>query len=280
MRRDLSQPQGGDRPTVPASWTPVASLTEVLPHLGERVATFTPTPRHGEAIFTAAVLFLGGFVLLVVVIASSAAQRGSGIVFALSLLFALLLMAGSALGLVLALKKKTTDLRVLICEKGLVRVDRGRFIVFLWNDILELYQVITDVYQYGVVHTARDYGFGLNRCDGAVLQIYEGVNPRDVSSLSDLLQSKVAAHLWPKVIRQYNAGEDVIFGPLTMNRSGVSNRTETIPWSEVEAITIAEGVVKIRKADRWLSWSKVEARDIPNLYVFLTLTDRVIGVNR
>jgi hypothetical protein len=201
-------------------------------------------------------------------------------VSSLLLVAGLLATVGSALGVVLALSKKATDLRVLICEKGLVRVDRGRFIVFLWADILELYQVIEDVYQYGLVHTAREYGFGLNRCDGEVLHIHEGVNPRDVGPLSDRMQSKVAAHLWPQVIRQFKAGQDVIFGPLTMNRSGVSNRSKTIPWSEVDAITIAEGIVKIRKADRWLSWSRVEARDIPNLYVFLTLADKVIGVNR
>jgi hypothetical protein len=39
-------------------------------------------------------------------------------------------------------------------------------------------------------------------------------------------------------------------------------------------------VVRIRKAGKWLSWSKVQAREIPNLYVFLTLVDQIIGVNR
>jgi hypothetical protein len=274
MQRGLSPPQGGDRPAVPATWTPVANLGAVLPHLGEQERKFTYTQWHAEAIFTAGVIFLGGVVMLVIGVVTLAAQRGSGPMNAMMSATGLLLMGGTALALVLAIWWKTDYLCVLICEKGLVRLDRGRFIVFLWADILELYQFITDVEH--LIKTTREYGFGLQRCDGEVLRIYEGVNQRDVGPLADLLQAKVAAHLWPRMIMRLTAGEEVIFGPLTMNRIGVSNRRETIPWSELEAITIAEGVLQITKTHGWLSWPRIEAREIPNLYVFLALADNTL----
>jgi len=48
----------------------------------------------------------------------------------------------------------------------------------------------------------------------------------------------------------------------------------------VEAVKIARGIITISREGQWLSWSKVQAGEIPNLYVFLTLVDQIIGVNR
>lgn len=280
LKRALSPPQDGDHPAVPASWTSVVELPQVQEHLGEKEATFKHTPRHGEAIFIATCFFIGGAVLLIVAIFVLATRPNAGILIVILVVISLLVMAGSVLGLVFVIQRKANDLRVLIYEKGLVRVDRGLFIVFLWDDLLELYQVIVDAYVYGVVHKAQEYGFGLYRCDGEVLHIYEGVNVMDVGPLSDILQSKVADRVFPRVRAQFKAGDDIVFGPLTVNRAGVSDGSEKIPWTEVEAIRIADGVVTIKRAGKWFSWAKVEARDIPNLYVFLILADKIIGVNR
>ncbi len=278
LQRPLSPPQDGDNPQVPTSWAPVAELEDAVAHLGRQEAKFLYTDRDSNALFNFAFCGVGGVVLLAVGCFVLATQKALALLPFILLPLGALLAAVGGVGFAVSLKPK--DMRTLIYTRGLVRVEGGRFLVFLWDDILELYQIIVDVYQYGLIHTAREYGFTLFRCDGEPLKIVEGVNIRDIGPLSDILQGKIAEHRLPQVKRQFKAGETLVFGPLRLNRQGISNEDETIPWREVEAIQIAKGVITIRRANKWLSWSTTPASEIPNLHVFLSLVDLITGVNK
>jgi len=166
-------------------------------------------------------------IFIAIGIAAAIGQTNLGVMAAIVVPIGLALLVGGIIGIVVLMQPH--DRRVIICTKGIVRVEDQRFIVFLWDDVVELYQVIADVYEYGLIHTAREYGFRLYRCDGEVLEIHEGVNARDVAPLSDALQAKLAERLLPEVKKQYKAGAEIVFGPLNISKAGVSNGDETIP---------------------------------------------------
>ncbi|HEX3316006.1 MAG TPA: DUF6585 family protein [Gemmataceae bacterium] len=281
LKRDLSPPQEGPAPQVPASWTPLPFLPGTLMHLGELERVFGYTEKREKTfnIVLSGAACAGGLLLLVLLPFRVAQGVPNVALFvAVALTASVGLIAGGVFALIVLLKP--IDLRILICERALVRVKEGRFVVFLWDDILELYQTITDVYQYGLVHTSREYGFGIYRCDGHELLINEGVNAADVAALSDILQSKIAARWLPRALQQGQAGQPVAFGPLTITSRGIESDDESIPWEQIEAVKISRGVITVKKAGQWLAWSRVAAGDIPNLYVFLSVVDRILGVQR
>lgn len=101
-----------------------------------------------------------------------------------------------------------------------------------------------------------------------------------LKQLSDTIQNEVTHRLLPQTYQKFQAGGTVEFGLLQVSQAGLGNGKETIPWAEVEEVKLNNGTITVRKAGKWLNWSQVTVGGTPNIYVFLSLVDQLVGVNR
>ncbi len=162
------------------------------------------------------------------------------------------------------------DLRVIVCEQGVVRTKRGQTDVVRWEHVDAFWQAVTKRYTNGI-YTGTTHIYTLRRSDGAVFKFNDTINK--VETLGNTLQREVTRVLLPRFIYAYNAGSTVTFGPLSINQQGISNSKEMLPWSAVKDLQVRKGIVSVKKEGKWFNWSTVGVARIPNFYVFMALVD-------
>ncbi len=162
------------------------------------------------------------------------------------------------------------DMRVVVCEQGLVRTKKGQVDVVRWDQADAFWQAVTKRYTNGI-YTGTTHIYTLRRSDGAVFKFNDTLNK--VEALGNTIQREVTRVLLPKYIYAYNVGNTITFGPLSINQQGVSNSKEMLPWSQLKDFQVKRGVVSVKKEGKWLNWSSIGVAQIPNFYVFMALYD-------
>ena len=162
------------------------------------------------------------------------------------------------------------DMRVVVCEHGLVRTKKGQTEVVRWEHVNAFWQSVTKRYTNGI-YTGTTHLYTLRRTDGVVFKFNDTINK--VEALGNTIQREVTRVLLPRFIYAYNAGSTVTFGPLSINQQGISNSKEMLPWSQVKDLQVRRGMVSVKKEGKWLNWSNVGVAQIPNFYVFMSLLD-------
>lgn len=160
-------------------------------------------------------------------------------------------------------------------EQGLVDVLGKRIIVVRYENIATVWQKVvkTKVSVYFIpLGTATNYFYSIQTDEGVKLNFSE-------KEAGELIQDEVYRYKMPQAVANYNAGNNVDFGPLAVSKQGISSRKETLPWSEIKDIRINDGVVYIDKQGGWFSWAVVGVEEIGNFYIFLSLLDRIFGIN-
>jgi hypothetical protein len=187
-----------------------------------------------------------------------------------------LLLAGVALigvGLYLLLRSHAG---VVAYRGGLLHIQGKDTTVIRWEDITEVWQSITDNYVNGI-HTGTTFKYTIELEDGDEF-VYDNSFPR-VKPLGELIQEKVTGVLLPRMSAAYKKGESLEFGPLAVDKKGLTCQGYSLRWKEIEALKLEAGQFVILKKGKWLSWGKVAAADVPNVFVFLALTDRILGTS-
>jgi hypothetical protein len=156
-----------------------------------------------------------------------------------------------------------------VFEHGLVHVDRsGTPDGYRWDAIMSVTQRIVRR------KTFESYLYTVTRNDGTVLtltEFYDGI-----AELGRTVCERVAGVHLPHAYAAIERGETVPFGDLALNAAGVvSVRHGVLPWAQLDCVAVTGGYVRLRRTGRWLPWSTKPAGEIPNLYVFLTLLDRL-----
>jgi hypothetical protein len=106
------------------------------------------------------------------------------------------------------------------------------------------------------------------------------VTPISLAQLGQLIQRGVTRAQLPKVVRKINDGETVWFGPLWVSAAAIGHGHHTLPWTEVEQIDVRQGLIAIKKADRWLTWEKVSVERVPNFHLFMELVHAMLAPPR
>ncbi len=190
------------------------------------------------------------------------------------------LVAVALIGLVAFLAYRAYQQRgthVVVLEKGLARVGGKQTAVIPWDDVQAVWQAVTVHYTNGI-KTGTTHVYTAQTKDGQQHRFNDGV--KNVETLGNTIQKEVTARLMPRYVDAYNKGGTLTFGKLTLNKAGLSNGRETIPWGEVQQVTINRGIINVRKAGKWFGWSSQTAAQTPNLFIFLNVIDQIVGVNR
>jgi len=168
--------------------------------------------------------------------------------------------------------------KAVVFADAVAEIKSGKANIIRWDDVVSVWQSITVTKMYGVVETGRRYFYTVQAKDGRRLVF--GNAYKNVEALGKAIQQAVTTRLMPRYLETYNSGGTVKFGSLTLSKAGLSNGKETIPWNQVEQVTINRGTITVRRAGKWLGWTSQTAAGTPNLFIFLTMIDQIVGLNK
>ncbi|NDJ55306.1 MAG: hypothetical protein GYB68_19720 [Chloroflexi bacterium] len=164
---------------------------------------------------------------------------------------------------------------VSIHPEGIVDISGQKEVVLRWEDVKEMYYAVTQHKSYGV-NTYRSHSYTVVSYAGDKLVYGNGFS--DIEKIGEALASRITATLLPKIIERIQSGETVAFGKLGMNRQGIVKGSQTVPWDEIEEVKLRQGFISIRKQGKWFNWTGIAVSNTPNVFVFLSLADRMVGL--
>ncbi|HEY1352557.1 MAG TPA: DUF6585 family protein [Ktedonobacteraceae bacterium] len=145
---------------------------------------------------------------------------------------------------------------------------------FRWDQIEAVWYQVTRHY-YNGVYTGTTHRYRVRRRDGHEVVLNNRFT--QVGQLGESINNQVTKTLLPQVVAAYNAGQTITFGPLSVNRQGLTNILgKLLPWSEITGIDIQHGYVAVRQAGKWLKWSNQPVARIPNVFVFIALVKSLL----
>ncbi|AKU97839.1 hypothetical protein AKJ09_04503 [Labilithrix luteola] len=126
---------------------------------------------------------------------------------------------------------------------GIVAHLRRGTTVLGWEDVARWYAQVQRVGVNGVpVRTVRIYRFVA--ADGReikLMSIYERVDEFFARIESELIRRKL-----PVASADFDAGTPLVFGPFVVSRDGISHKTRTVAWTDVETLGVSVGVLRVK----------------------------------
>jgi DNA-directed RNA polymerase subunit RPC12/RpoP len=150
---------------------------------------------------------------------------------------------------------------------GMAFLTRGKKIhIWRWSEVATILTDITVTYPY---YLAQRYI--LLKSSGEKLILDEFLD--DVEHLIQLIKNKVYARLYPPLAKQYDEGQAVTFGPVTVQRAnGLTMGGKTYSWADIIEVKVHDGRLTARTRNDLKH--EVHTKDIPNV----ELLCKLIGV--
>lgn len=158
---------------------------------------------------------------------------------------------------------RNRNLRFHLFDDGFVFARGGTRVGAHWSEVQGL--LVTAV-QYGILGISWGQRIRLqfDLVDGRQLEINEPLE--DEENLVDEIKS----HVYPDMLEAYRAafndGHPIVFGPITINRSGIRAERNAIAWSQLEWAQLQSGTVMIQPhPGAGARGIKVAAANVPNV---------------
>lgn len=155
---------------------------------------------------------------------------------------------------------------VRVYEDGVLWISKGKWYGALWEDIDECYR--KEIIVNGTANT-RDLAIKTRRGQKAVFSI---VLSR-WEKLAEAVQMRVTMLRGPEVQEDYQAGESVRFGPVTVGQDGLKVDGKELEWDEIKSIEIVNGYLSVQAGGKRGKSHDVALGDIPNYLVMLRLLE-------
>jgi hypothetical protein len=153
---------------------------------------------------------------------------------------------------------------VYVCKEGFAFTNGKKSEPYRWDSIASVMLDITSYSQYGM-NTGTTYKYTVRRNDGEKLVLDDKFI--DVDALGNTITQEAAVHMLPRVMADFNAGQTITFGSLSVNQQGVSNGRNILPWSEVSGVFINKGFVIVLQKGKKSSWANIRVAKVPNVFV-------------
>jgi hypothetical protein len=161
-------------------------------------------------------------------------------------------------------------------EKGLVAADRRGLQPVRWEEISEFYLSITRHFTYGIP-TGTSYLYTIKMPGGRKLKFDNRIE--NVQRLGGLIGRSILPIQYKLAADVYNSGQTASFGPVAVNRAGLTVGKKTYPWNEIEQVSVNDGMFRVsKKGGGWFSGASTPVASIPNLETMLSIIDQVVGV--
>lgn len=143
---------------------------------------------------------------------------------------------------------------------------------FRWDQITHVRRNIIHRYRNGVP-TGSTHDYSVRRKDGCEIGLHSN-NIADMNKLGNTISEETTRILLPLAVESYNQGQAVVFGSFVVDKQGLKWGQELIPWQHIEAIDTQNGMLRLKRQGTWKP--SLPCPQIPNLFVFLSLTDSIL----
>jgi hypothetical protein len=161
-------------------------------------------------------------------------------------------------------------------EHGLAYTSRKGLEMWRWEEVAQLFAAITRHYTNGV-YTGTTHVYTLIDRQNRRLVLNDSLE--HIEDLGKAVEAATFPALYAGTSAQYNSGMAVVFGPVTISKSGIQFKNKVFPWTDVKEVTIRRGILQVSKKDGgWFSGASAAVAGIPNLRVLLSIIDQVVGI--
>lgn len=162
-------------------------------------------------------------------------------------------------------------------QHGFTLRQKGRNYTFRWSEIKFVWAQLTLHKVNGVpVKTVHEYFVQADDSARVKLDnIFE-----DIELIGETILRETFPHLYQKALESCERGEEVDFGGLKINRTGLSLGDKSVGWNEIEKIETRDGTIRIRKQGKWLNFLEFDAGSMPNLNVFEALANKILSESK
>jgi hypothetical protein len=182
---------------------------------------------------------------------------------------------------------RNRELFVLVYPTGLLRLCRGEVESYPWAEIrhiqLKVQRVESPEFQFDLagnikacwlpveVPSVQIWNAGLTvvRADGA--EAHFGAALADYERLAEEIQKRTFSAGWAEALAQFRDGEPVVFGDIEVLPTGIRFAKKSLAWERVKEVSIAQGMLSIKRSGRWLPWIVRTIHDVPNPHVLFAL---------
>lgn len=182
---------------------------------------------------------------------------------------------------------RNRELFVLVYPTGLLRLRRGEVESYPWAEIshiqLKVQRVETPEFQFDLAGNVKtcwlpvevpsvqmwNAGLTVVRTDGA--EAHFGAALADYERLAEEIQKRTFSAAWAEALAQFRAGETVVFGDIEVLPTGIRFAKKSLAWERVKEVSIAQGMLSIKRSGRWLPWIVRTIQDVPNPHVLFAL---------
>jgi len=145
-----------------------------------------------------------------------------------------------------------------------------------WEEIGEFYLSIARQLSFNIP-TRTTYLYTVNKLGGGKL-VFDNRFER-IQHLGSLIGRNILPIQYKLAADVYNSGQAASFGPVVVSRAGLTVSKKTYPWTEIEQVSVQQGMFKIsKKGGGWFSGASTSVASIPNLEAMLSIIDQVVGV--
>ena len=165
---------------------------------------------------------------------------------------------------------------VAVYERGFACRDRTGLQTWRWDEILTMTSAVTRHYTNGI-YTGTTHRYTLLDRQNQRLKLVDTIGR--VEDLAKVIDTNIFPRLYPRAVDQYNAGELLLFGPVTISKQGMTIGKKTYPWGEVKQVSIHHGTLRVtRKEGGRSSGGRAAASAIPNIHVLLAIIQQEVGL--
>ena len=156
-----------------------------------------------------------------------------------------------------------------VYEKGLVDQRKGKKPeVICFEEVKNLWLSINQIYGRGLAF----YLYTLQTEDGKKHKFDNSLS--SIEQLGFLFQNQVWRYQFPVFMNKFKDGEEIVFGKISLNKSGLSLRNKTLLWSELDKVELMQGMVFILQKQEG-RWAKLPASGFPNLFLFTAMIEQI-----
>jgi uncharacterized protein DUF6585 len=165
---------------------------------------------------------------------------------------------------------------VAVYSNGFAYNDNKGLQTWHWEEVDQFLAAITRHYTNGI-YTGTTYTYTLRKADGGKVVFDNRI--KKVQDLGPMIERATTPNLHKRAVDAYNVGQTVLFGPVALNKGGITFGKKSYPWSEVAQVSINKGILQVsKKGGGMFSGASAAASTIPNLAVLLSIVDQVVGV--
>ena len=166
-----------------------------------------------------------------------------------------------------------------MAPEGLARIKgnprNGKAEVIRWEQITGIRQSMVEYWRGN--YYIREMACTLFLQDDATLTLLPSEFKHSEPLIKEI-QNQVYAHLYPVLARQYESGQPIRFGYITLSKEGISkDANQRLPWSEIKEIYVRLGFINICKCDGSY-FATIPVTNLTNPAIFLEFLNKNIFV--